>query len=198
MSTVRHEVEVDTKLAELWAERQKLHAQFDMYSTQAKSQAGAKSHYVTKTRREWSMTLQEAEAVLAQDIAASDPDDEYGYALVRGGTNIDQIKRTVEKLAETREAIAANEKACEPLNAEYETKPWSRFFLVNNRGGHIHSTMACHSCRITTSFAWLPDMSGLTEKDAVEAYGPHLCSKCFPSAPVEWTLKLDHKFSAVE
>ena len=59
---------------------------------------------------------------------------------------------------------------------------------MQNHGGHIHSTMACSTCRPTTVFAWLPELSGLSEKDAVEAYGPLLCSVCFPSAPVEWTV----------
>jgi len=74
----------------------------------------------------------------------------------------------------------------EPMEAEYQAAPWSRFFLVNNSGGHIHSSMHCSTCRITTSFSWLPTLSGLTEKDAVDAHGPLLCSVCFPSAPVEW------------
>ena len=39
----------------------------------------------------------------------------------------------------------------------------------------------------TTSFSWLPTLSGLSEADAVEAHGAILCTVCFPSAPVEWT-----------
>jgi len=64
---------------------------------------------------------------------------------------------------------------------------WSRFFLVQNTNGHIHSTMSCSTCFADTDFAWLPELSGLTETDAVEAYGEILCSVCFPSAPVAWT-----------
>lgn len=61
---------------------------------------------------------------------------------------------------------------------------WSRFFLVPD--GHIHSSMACHSCRPTTQFGWLPHLSGKSEEEAVNEHGPHLCTHCFPSAPVEW------------
>lgn len=64
---------------------------------------------------------------------------------------------------------------------------WSRFFLVLNNGGHIHRSMSCTTCYATTEFAWLPELSGLTEAEAVEAHGEILCSICFPSAPVEWT-----------
>ena len=63
---------------------------------------------------------------------------------------------------------------------------WQRFFLVTD--GHIHASTQCHTLRITTSIGWLPDLSGLTEADAVAAHGPLLCTVCFPSAPVEWTV----------
>jgi len=61
---------------------------------------------------------------------------------------------------------------------------WQRFWLVE----HIHGDRHCSSFRPTTRLGWLPDISGLTEAEAVETYGPNLCTKCFPTAPVEWTL----------
>lgn len=64
---------------------------------------------------------------------------------------------------------------------------WSRFFLVTNVGGHIHRDMSCSTCFPTTQYAWLHELSGLTEAEAVAEYGEILCSVCFPSAPVEWT-----------
>jgi hypothetical protein len=45
--------------------------------------------------------------------------------------------------------------------------------------------MHCSSCRPTTTYGWLPDLSGKTENEAVAAHGPALCSVCFPTAPVE-------------
>lgn len=63
---------------------------------------------------------------------------------------------------------------------------WSRFFLVT--GGHIHSSTSCHTLHLTTQLGWLPALSGETEKDAVDAHGALLCTVCFPSAPVEWTM----------
>jgi len=62
---------------------------------------------------------------------------------------------------------------------------WNRFFLVQ----HIHSSQHCSSFRPTTRVGWLPDVSGLTEAEAVRAHGATLCTICFPSAPTELTTK---------
>lgn len=65
---------------------------------------------------------------------------------------------------------------------------WSRFFLV--AGGHIHRSLHCSTCNNgerPTQFGWLPELSGLTEADAVAAHGAILCTVCFPTAPTEWT-----------
>jgi hypothetical protein len=60
---------------------------------------------------------------------------------------------------------------------------WTRFFLVK----HIHSSMSCSSFRPTTRVGWLPNVSGLTEAEAVKEHGATLCTICYPSAPVELT-----------
>lgn len=67
---------------------------------------------------------------------------------------------------------------------------WSRFYMTQGEGGHIHSSMGCQTCNRNmkaTRFSWLTDLSGMSEADAVKAYGAILCTVCFPSAPVEWT-----------
>jgi len=74
-----------------------------------------------------------------------------------------------------------------PLDDEFARRPWSRFFLVTSSDGHIHSSMSCQTCRWSTTFGWLPELSGQTEADAVALRGPALCTVCFPSAPTEWT-----------
>ena len=75
-----------------------------------------------------------------------------------------------------------------PYDAEYTRRGgWTRFFLVQNNGGHIHSSTACSTCFPTTRFGWLPQESGQDEAAAVAAHGAILCTVCFPSAPVEWT-----------
>lgn len=101
----------------------------------------------------------------------------YGDKLLDMRTNLNALReRATDILAETA-----------PYEAEYQRRPWTRFFLVQNNGGHIHSSMSCSTCYITTRFGWLPNLSGLTEAEAVAAHGAILCTVCYPSAPVEWT-----------
>jgi hypothetical protein len=98
----------------------------------------------------------------------------------------------VERLNEEREAaIVAIDLATPQIQdldrVWLENGRWSRFFLVTNTNGHIHSSMDCHTCFPSTTYAWLTGLSGLTEAEAVAEHGEILCSVCFPSAPVEWT-----------
>ncbi len=100
-------------------------------------------------------------------------------------------QRNLSRLVAERDALRADRhdvltRASE-LDRIYAAHGWSRFFLVRNTNGHIHSSLRCKTCYETTIFGWLPALSGLTEADAVEAYGGILCSVCYPSAPVEWT-----------
>jgi hypothetical protein len=96
-------------------------------------------------------------------------------------------RRETYRMAQCASKIAALEAEAAPLHALYSEHRWSRFFLVLNTNGHIHRDTSCSTCFITTDFGWLPELSGLTEADAVEQQGEILCSVCFPSAPVEWT-----------
>ena len=66
---------------------------------------------------------------------------------------------------------------------------WQRFWLVTSSAGLVHSGMNCSTCnkgRSATTFALLPTLSGQTVDVLVEAFGPVLCSVCFPAAPTEW------------
>lgn len=95
---------------------------------------------------------------------------------------------TQAKVHQHDEAIRHLSDEIEDLNAVWSHHGrWSRFFLVTNTNGHIHSSLNCSTCRWDTDLTWLPTLSGLTEAEAVEAHGAILCSVCFPSAPVEWT-----------
>ncbi len=95
------------------------------------------------------------------------------------------------KAAEAHKAMDEALLALDAVNAEYEG--WSRFFLVQASNGHIHKSLWCSTCFPTTQYAWLPELSGLTEAEAVAEYGGILCSICFPSAPVEWTTGTNKK-----
>lgn len=107
------------------------------------------------------------------------------------GYYADMRARLLAKADEKEARAAVIEAEAAPLKdaaialdkAEYEG--WSRFYLVE----HIHSNAHCSSFRPTTRVGWLPDVSGLTEAEAVAEHGATLCSICFPSAPVELTTK---------
>jgi hypothetical protein len=91
------------------------------------------------------------------------------------------IERHEAKIAEFEPQAQALREVAVDMEEEYEG--WSRFFLVQ----HIHKSQYCSSFRPSTRIGWLPDVSGLTEAEAVAEYGAILCTICFPSAPVEWT-----------
>ena len=93
-----------------------------------------------------------------------------------------RIARAQAAIATITEAAAPLAQAARDLDAELYTG-WQRFYLVE----HIHSSTRCSSFRPTTRVGWLPDVSGLTEAEAVAAHGAILCTICFPSAPIEHT-----------
>ncbi|KJL49575.1 hypothetical protein RS84_00049 [Microbacterium hydrocarbonoxydans] len=118
------------------------------------------------------------DADLAAFRARVEDDQVFGY-------NHRRLLESFDKATAALAGIAAEEA---PLHAEYARRPWSRFFLV--QGGHIHSSMHCSTCNRNgklTAFAWLPELSGQTEAEAVAAQGAVLCTTCYPSAPLSWT-----------
>lgn len=81
-----------------------------------------------------------------------------------------------------------------PFNQEYLARGgWERFYMVQD--GHVHSSMDCSTCNKMgkpTKFGWLPEWSGRTEAEALEALVTAsnktvLCTVCYPTAPVAWT-----------
>lgn len=96
----------------------------------------------------------------------------------------DKAERYAADLDSARRAHDAAYSAM--LAHERNYQGWSRFFVVTSSDGHIHRDTSCSTCYVTTTFGFLPLLSGLTEADAVEEYGEILCSVCYPSAPSEW------------
>lgn len=174
--------EIDTVLAELYD----MEAHVLGYIEGAKDgifrAIGAKRTWMGR-RQVWMISFDEALAIAEATVAA--PDYVRGPANAPGDVAgaLEYLQRQVDALAEINAAQA-------PLHAQYATRPWSRFFYVQNNGGHVHSSMHCSTCnngRTSTHFAWNPELSGLTEADAVAKLGPTLCTVCYPSAPVEYT-----------
>lgn len=92
------------------------------------------------------------------------------------------------KLNTLYDELALREAAIAELEQVWEQYRWARFFLVLNTNGHIHKTMRCQTCYDNTRFTWLPELAALTEAEAVAQEGEILCTVCFPTAPVEWTM----------
>lgn len=87
---------------------------------------------------------------------------------------------------DANEAYKAYHKVYEeiaPLEAEYEARPWSRYYHVNNSNGHIHRNISCSTCFPDTQYLWRTDLSGLTEEEVVEMLAHNACSVCMPIAP---------------
>lgn len=99
------------------------------------------------------------------------------YAGSRVGRFLAKVDELSDQASVTRSEIARQEK---------KYTGWSRFFLVTSSSGHVHSSMTCHTCRPTTAYGWVPQLSGKTEAEAVALLGETLCSVCYPSAPVAW------------
>jgi hypothetical protein len=168
-------VRTDTRLAELYVEAQLIGQQITMRLADLHLAAGDRRTRHGRTSR-WGMTDTEVLNLNADTLSSWD------------ARTYTRISREYHDLVERTNTIAHE---MDDLDAIYAAAGgWSRFFIVTNPGGHIHRTAGygeapCSTCYPTTQYRWLPEISGLTEADAVAKIGPRLCSVCFPSAPVE-------------
>lgn len=104
--------------------------------------------------------------------------------------DLERIRAALEDFQITVPAqLEANRADADATEQHYRDQGgWPRYFAVtSSAGGHTHAHMYC-SHRGRTTYGWHPELSGLDEAAAVAALGPQLCTKCFPSAPVEWTV----------
>ncbi|AAD17607.1 hypothetical protein TM4_40 [Mycobacterium phage TM4] len=173
----------DREYARLVGIAQAASAAVDTAHERALTAAGASMQYLNGGYRRKGLSFDRGrtEATLdqARAIASGKEQSPSRYADVERAA--EAVARYDAAVVEYREANAA---ARAWDDAHYQG--WRRFFLVP--GGHIHESTACSSLRITTMIVWLPELSGETEAEAVAEHGALLCTKCFPSAPVEWTV----------
>lgn len=157
---------IDTQIAELQVAKDRTRNELDSLAEAIMWNAGATP---TRNRRggieSWSMTFTQASDAL----------------MTAGKFN---LLDKYEALCETFENQADG---LVELREIYLQHRWSRFYLVDNSNGHIHSTTACGTCFPTTQFRWVTSLSGQTEAEAVAELGEILCSVCYPSAPSAWT-----------
>lgn len=173
---------VDAKLAEDQKALYKATERLNSAVSSLARDAGAKSIYFGRQRY---LSFNGRTAVIAEEAV------ENATAALNDDSVPQYTKNNIERWLDSYKSYHADvEELRARVNAAHQEWAdhgmWSRFFIV--AGGHIHSSTACHTLRITTRLGWLPELSGETEKDAVDAHGALLCTVCFPSAPVEWTM----------
>lgn len=184
-TTTRHEVEVDTRISEVYMEFVK--------SEQKVISAVNGLHFAMGDYQPRRIFSVKANAELLERF-----ETKRQAAIDSGSWKIRNYDEAMTRYTETVEAMDTAKAAYDEAAKEYEG--WSRFYLVTSSKGHIHSSMDCSTCQWTTTFAWLPTVSGLTEAEAVAEHGAILCTVCFPSAPLEHTnqYELDKAAKAAE
>lgn len=173
--------ESDAKLAELTSAAYKIEDHLARIETSIHHAAGDKKVYHGRSRTgTWAMDLEDALVAARKSVTAEFNPNRATYQRA-----LDEFDAQTVALAEANAAVSAQ------ATEWVENGQWTRFFMVE--GGHIHSSTHCHTLRPTTRVGWLPQLSGESEKDAVDAHGTVLCTFCYPSAPVEWTTKAPKK-----
>lgn len=170
-TATRFEVKVDTLLAAISDLSFRCERRLDKATDRLHVSAGDSREYKTRTKFVWKRTT--------EDCLANPRPNQPVYMANAHAADAAEYTAARELLHEVNETFNS---------ASEHYTGWARFFLVANVDGHIHSSTHCSTCHWSTRFLWLPTLSGLTEADAVAEHGPRLCSVCFPSAPVEWTL----------
>jgi hypothetical protein len=187
--TTQTPAEIDAELADLYQEKATATRNLDWAITAA--------HRITNDNKR---NESRGRGRIVQVWATSDHDT---IALVRAAANgenarniqigkrpsdvVTQLDTANTKLDEIIDGITVR-------NDEWHRRGrWSRFFIVQQNNGHIHSSMSCSTCNNgaePTDFGWMPELSGKSEAEAIAYFKAHamiLCSVCFPNAPVEMT-----------
>lgn len=187
---VRAEVAHDTRLAEMYGELSKAQAQISSAAASFCAVMGGRSGYIGRRRAMVKPGTRNPTYASYRDEMTAVDAYELFYAMSdeqQQARNLSCRMSPAEAAAKLAEKCDAAKVAAEEIRKFEEAYTgWSRFFVVTSSAGHIHSSRGCSTCRMTTTFGWLPELSGQTETEAVDEYGSVLCSVCFPSAPVEW------------
>lgn len=92
-------------------------------------------------------------------------------------------KAEAKKLAEQHYTLDVEALA---LHAEFLRRGgWTRFYLVQNTGGHVHISTECTTCFDTTDFGWLTQFSGTSHDEMGALSGMDACAVCFPGLSPE-------------
>lgn len=108
-----------------------------------------------------------------------------GYEGSRAWNSLAALKAAQDEInVANATIIRANAKMAQYLTEFDSRGGWTRYYLVTNTNGHVHSSTHCSTCFPTTSYAWLTEQSGMTAEALVELAGESACTECFPWAPV--------------
>lgn len=178
----RSPVEIDTELAHLASTINRAYREIDRLLDMARRAAGETPMRSPRGNRPtvWRSTPEQARERLVVRARSADPDT--AWSMYNEAYILAELKRYEQIVIDTNTRVLV-------LEGEHDRRQWSRFFLVTSSHGHIHASRNCSTCRPTTEYGWLPNLSGATEAETVAEHGPMLCSICFPTAPVEWTRK---------
>ena len=129
--------------------------------------------------------------VLASDLASGQPISSYEWRSYSG---------TCRTYQDAIAGLAWIAQAEAPLQAEFDSRPWRRYFLVLNDNGHVHRGMHCSTCFSTTRYAWIVALSGCDESAMVAEYGTKACTVCFPDAPTlpAWATAVEREQAAAK
>jgi hypothetical protein len=108
-----------------------------------------------------------------------DQDSHFG-----GLYNEEHVAKAEKAVLVARASIEVLEAHALPGEQAWFTERWTRYYLVDNTGGHVHRSTGCSTCFPTTRFYWLTEHSGITAEALVELAGEEACTVCFPDAPV--------------
>jgi hypothetical protein len=196
-------VQIDTEIARLHGLASALESKIAILTNRVLDHSGlrtyvsgtwtSKAHYVvTGTFDEGVERLRKYDAAV-EVWRASNYDQALRPQPLSNYAGYPDVERTVAERAKAMADCDEIWQAAYSLEAEWIRRPWSRYFLVVSSPGHIHSSTHCGSCRRTTAYGWMPEMSGQTEAESLAKLGPYaeaMCSVCFPNAPVAGKTKV--------
>ncbi|MBC9703607.1 MAG: hypothetical protein H9W81_01025 [Enterococcus sp.] len=108
------------------------------------------------------------------------------YYRERKALNEEKIASLKERIKETSAIVTETSAQINACDKEFQRRGgWTRFWIVTNTNGHIHTSLSCSTCFPSTRYAWLPDLAGSKNEHIVELAGESACTVCFPDAPVD-------------
>lgn len=206
-------LEIDTRLAELHDEISTANAKINQLTNRVLDHAGLRVYVsatweTRKSSYRVNGTFEDGVVILDAYNDAMDAWRAAGYpqgqgpkspSNYSGNLSNEEVAKITAQREEAMNARYVLWSEANDLEAQHTERRWPRYFLVVSSAGHIHSSTGCSTCRFTTQYGWMPQMSGMTEAEAMESLGTHaeaLCTVCFPSAPVMGKAKVTKAVAA--